>query len=109
MRKSISYLCHKIDEITQTDLYKQYEKEYEQLKNNADYQRLLSEIKMIDKVNEKEHYFNCKLKITRFEMNFREVEKEINIYINHMLKRYNESFNKSKLDQKGVINNGING
>ncbi len=109
MRKSISYLCLKIDELNQSSLYQKYVDEYEQLKNNSEYQNLLIEIKKVDKVKERDFYFNCKLEITRHEMNFREIEKEINIYINHISKRYNDCFMKSKLDQKRSNNNGING
>ncbi len=100
MREPINYLCLKLDELNQSDLYKQYEREYSKLRANDEYLEVLNRIKSVDKIKSKSEYFKYKTEITKFEMSFREVEREINIYINHMLKRYNECFYHSKLDQK---------
>ncbi len=108
MRKQVSYLCRKIDELSTTKLYADYYNEYEKMQKNSQYQQLLSKIMVVDKENNKKEYFALKSEIYGYEKEFRVKEKEINIYLNHMIKRYNELLYRNDLDKKKG-NNGNNG
>ncbi len=100
MRKQVSYLCHKIDDLNNTSLYKNYQKEYQLLQDNIEYLNLLSEIKNIDRENQKDQYFHLKHQIYNYEKQFRIHEKDLNQYLNHLIKRYNELIYQSDLDQR---------
>ncbi len=100
MRKQVSYLCRKIDELSTTKLYSDYCNEYEKLQKNPQYQQLRSKIMLIDKEANKKEYFALKSEIYSYEKAFREKEKEINIYLNYMIKQYNKLLYRNDLDKK---------
>ncbi len=100
MRKQVSYLCHKIDNLNNTSLYKNYYKEYQLLQANTDYLNLLIKIENIDREKQKDQYFHLKHQIYNYEKQFRIYEKDLNQYLNHLIKKYNELIYQSDLDQR---------
>ncbi len=100
MRKQINYLCHKVDQLTKTKLYEDYTNSYNQLQANTEYHQVLIALKKVNKIDNKEEYFELKSKLFNCEKDFRTKEKEINMYLNHILKRYNQLIYRNNLDQK---------
>ncbi len=99
MTKPIDYLCHKIATLNETELYRDYKMAYEKLKADNSYQSLLIQITELDKEQDKEKYFELKRAITNCEIEFRHYERELNTYINYMIRKYNQIYNHVELEK----------
>ncbi len=99
MTKPIDYLCHKIANLHKTELYADYERAYNSLKADDEYKTLLKQITNVDKVQDKEKYFELKKAITNCEIEFRHYERELNTYINYMIKQYNRMYDRTNLEK----------
>lgn len=99
MTKPIDYLCHKINTIQETELYYDYRRTYQDLKNNQEYQNLLIEIAKVDKQLNQEKYFELKQAITHCEIEFRHYERELNTYVNYMLRKFNQIYKSVNLEK----------
>lgn len=102
MRKQVTYLCHKLEQVKDTDLYHAYKQEIEQLDNNKEYQQLLVGIRKINKDIDRETYFTYKIAIANHEKQLRVYERDLNRYIKHMENRYRSLTQDNNLDNKKI-------
>ncbi len=99
MIKPTDYLCHKIDTLNQTELYQAYVASYESLKQNQAYNERIIKINSINKEIDRELYIKLKQEITKDEFEFRHYERELNSYLSHMIRAYNQMYEMVDLDK----------